>query len=235
MELDNNRKVEIIIGLFLLGGIITWLVIPMSFQDTTIILEGGNGGSNTTSGVNTLTSANGAIAFNATNGNVLLTPKYQLLCQDIASSGDTSLDCNNFTAKKNLKVDVYYRVQTSSASFNERFNGDSGNNYSYRFSNNGAADTTSINQNICLLTGNLNAGQSGYIAQNIDNHIASAEKVVYSEVFGQIGTGAGNLPFRFENACKWANTANQITSINFVRISGTGTMQEGSLSVWGYD
>jgi hypothetical protein len=203
----------------------------MSFQDTTIILESGNDGG----GVTSLTSANDAVALNASSGSVLITPKMQLLCQDIASSGDTSLDCNSFSAMKNLVVQVYYRVQTSSASFNERFNGDSGNNYSYRFSNNGAPDTTSINQNICLLTGNLNTGQTGYITQFIDNHIASAEKVAYSDVYGQIGTGPANLPFRFENACKWANTSAQISSINFVRISGTGTMQEGSLSVWGYD
>lgn len=39
-----EKKLEIIIGLFLLGGIIAWLIIPTSFQDTTIILEGGGGG-----------------------------------------------------------------------------------------------------------------------------------------------------------------------------------------------
>src|SRR6185503_9149460 len=40
----REKKLEITIGLFLLAGIIAWLVIPMSFQDTTIILESGTGG-----------------------------------------------------------------------------------------------------------------------------------------------------------------------------------------------
>lgn len=43
-ETIKDRKLEILIGLFLLGGIIAWLVIPISWQDTTIILEGGGGG-----------------------------------------------------------------------------------------------------------------------------------------------------------------------------------------------
>jgi len=40
----EQNKLGILIGLFLVGGIIAWLVLPMSFQDTTIILESGSGG-----------------------------------------------------------------------------------------------------------------------------------------------------------------------------------------------
>jgi hypothetical protein len=40
----EQNKLGILIGLFLLGGIIAWLVLPLSFQDTTIILESGTGG-----------------------------------------------------------------------------------------------------------------------------------------------------------------------------------------------
>jgi hypothetical protein len=233
MELDNNRKVEIIIGLFLLGGIITWLVIPMSFQDTTIILESGNNAGS--GGVTSLTSANAAVALNASSGSVLITPKMQLLCQDIASSGDTSLNCSTFTSHRYYQIYEYHRVQTTTATFGLQFNSDSGNNYAFRFSTNNGGETATTNTNQCLTTGSLGNGQYGETTYQFSNNELGQNKVGYGTVSGSTTNGAGNAPFRVEIACRWADTSNNITDIDIVRLAGTGTIAEGSLSVWGYD
>ena len=103
------------------------------------------------------------------------------------------------------------------------FNADSGSNYAYRTSENGASDGNSTSQaNIRLDRGTPN----NFIVANISNK-ADQEKLVVGSCVGQNTAGAGNAPQRWEAVGKWANTSDSITSVKLTNTSG-GDFASGS-------
>ena len=116
-----------------------------------------------------------------------------------------------------------------------RINGDTGNNYSNRLSNNGAAsDITSTSVN--YLTHNVGTADATdkfgvvYFA-----NYSSKEKLGISHITGQGAAGAGTAPIRQEAVFKWANTSNAINQFSLENL-GAGDYASGSeVVVLGYD
>lgn len=109
-----------------------------------------------------------------------------------------------------------------------RFNGDSANNYSYRNSTNGAADTTTVSTSAGLIS---SATNSNPIICEADIFNYETDEKVVRWVGGGGGTaGAGNAPVRSEGSHKWVNTTDYISQIDVVN-TGTGNYLAGSFAV----
>ena len=147
------------------------------------------------------------------------------------ATADT-ITVSGFTAKKNLKAQLFASGTGGTVNCNLTFNSDTGNNYAIRESINGGSDTTNVSQ---ANTDNLTGTVTGDVFATV--HIlneASKEKLFISEGL-ESASGAGNAPERKEMVGKWANTSAQITTIK-ANNGGTGSYSEGSeLIVWGSD
>jgi|10_taG_2_1085330.scaffolds.fasta_scaffold35998_2 hypothetical protein len=152
----------------------------------------------------------------------------ELTSVELSSAGD-QIDSGTITAKKYLWVQLYTKP-TGSANVKVRFNSDSGDNYSYRLSENGGSEITAVD----------NPEISSWISQTnphfynmfIVNNSAT-EKLLIGNVVGKGTAGAGNAPNRQEFVGKWDTTGSQITNIT-ANNSGTGDYDTGSfIKVWG--
>ena len=96
---------------------------------------------------------------------------------------------------------------------------DTGTNYSVRFSNAGAADSTIVNDTDISIsdTNSTKAFEVGYIS-----NLAAKEKLGMFWNCLQSNAGAGNAPLRTESVGKWTNTSSALDTINlFNRQSGS--------------
>ena len=94
-----------------------------------------------------------------------------------------------------------------------RLNGDTGSNYAYRQSENGATDSaTSSGQNMVVYDTGGDANDKFDITY-ISN-LAGNEKLSIGHGINRRSAGSGNAPVRGEFTWKWANTSNAITTIN---------------------
>lgn len=206
-----------------------------SLNDVLICLDNSSGGG----GVISLNSSNEAITVNATSGNILISPKYELLCQEVQNS-TTSLRCDNFDARQF----VYYTFEIdiggsggSTAILGIQFNGDTNTNYSWRRSINGGADTTASSNSECRFLGTTTVSPTVKMIINgfIDNSDGNEAKMIYGSGTYDLDTTATTAPNRVEFACKYDASA-QITTMNVMRASGTSTIGTNSeLAIWGYD
>ncbi len=101
--------------------------------------------------------------------------------------------------------------------------------YARRYSNDGGADITSINESSIDLTSHSTkpAFSNMFIINNLAN-----EKLVIAHLVDQNTAGAGTAPNRSEITAKWDNTSSQITKIDIDLSSGNmGT--DTILKVWG--
>ncbi len=94
-----------------------------------------------------------------------------------------------------------------------RFNDDSGNNYNYRRSVSGAADTTSVNLTNLPLRGFTDRVAFDHF---LIVNFATQEKQARGEANTTGTAGAGNASDRVEFVGKWANTADQINRIDYI-------------------
>jgi hypothetical protein len=155
----------------------------------------------------------------------------QLADVTLSSASDT-LSSGTITAKKYLWVQTYTKATGGTVEPDSRFNGDSGTNYADRYSINGGSDGTgtSISQGVRGSGVAYRALFNDFIINN-----ASNEKLVIRNVVYPTASGAGNAPSRRETVGKWANTSNQITSIDWVDNSGSGAQMDTDsfIKVWG--
>lgn len=194
-------------------------------------------------GVTTLTSSNSAISLNASSGSVLITPKWQLLCQNTLTVNATSLSCSDFIARKNIVIHILVKIagtveQGISLNPSLRFNSDSGTNYTWRGSLNGGADSTGISQNrIDLISGSGSGGGDVLLVECfVYNNLVADNKGVYCLMTGSIASNSANNTFRVETSGKWSNTTTQITTVSLVKTTGTALYQfDTKISIWGYD
>lgn len=198
-----------------------------SLNDVLICLDNSSGG-----GVTSLTSSNDAIILNATNGNVLISPHYELLCQNVTSSSVSSYSCSSFNVKQYLRIEIYTPSASASTSLTIRFNSDSGTNYAYvRSSNFGGVVSTASTTALPCSTGGTT--QTYCIIDCINT--ASLAKLCILNSNQESGAGATAVPVSLEIFGKWHNTSNQITTIT-VSSGGANTFGSGSeITVWGYD
>jgi hypothetical protein len=114
-----------------------------------------------------------------------------------------------------------------------RFNGDSGTNYSRRNSWNGV-ESTSTNNSTLNLYSNANNAYPEFDVMHIANY-ATKEKLAMSHCINQNTTGSSTAPIRGESFGKWANTSNVINEISGVD-QESGQMNTGSeIVVLGWD
>lgn len=160
------------------------------------------------------TGANGGIWWEELGRNSLL------------SAGDT-LTLTSFSARKHLKIYLTMIPTGGSINIALRFNSDTGSNYAFRRSVNGAADGSGTSQAYAFLDLGGASNQLTFIEIDCLN-IATQEKIVSAHVSGANTAGAGNAPERAEWVDKWANTTDQITRIDVINQAGTGDFAIGS-------
>jgi hypothetical protein len=160
---------------------------------------------------------------------------WEQLANVTTSSSADFFSSGTITAKKYLWVQAYVK-QASPYSTGLQFNSDTANNYAVRFSGNGNSDSTAgTNTWKCAMNYSSLAG-GGYFMNAFIINNASKEKLVIAQTSENSSTGAGTAPNRLESAGKWANTSDQITSIQIRKESGAGggQIQSGSfIKVWG--
>ena len=148
------------------------------------------------------------------------------------SAGDT-LESGTISAKKYLWIQASYK-NDGAADINAlpRFNGDAGSNYSSRTSTNGAADNTRTSRTwVDLESGNQRARFANmFIINN-----ASNEKLCIFNQMDYGASGASTAPNRIEGVAKWANTSDQITSIQWNQLDAGDYAAGAELRVWGSD
>ena len=160
---------------------------------------------------------------------------WEQLADVTTSSSADFFSSGTITAKKYLWVQAYVK-QASPYSTGLQFNSDTANNYAIRFSGNGNSDSTAgTNTWKCAMNYSSLAG-GGYFMNAFIINNASKEKLVLAQTTENSSSGAGTAPNRLESAGKWANTSDQITSIQIRKESGAGggQIQSGSfIKVWG--
>jgi len=181
---------------------------------------------------------NSTLGVVPTTGAIVLYPKYELLCQATLGSNADSLSCNNFSARKFLRIELVALTGNNGTTIvtGLRFNGNNSAVYAWRLSNNGGADSTSVSTNQCQLLGlNAVANNGGSLqVMNVIN-ISTYKKLVIGFADDQMSDSAGTAPRKTEMGCKWDNSS-QITSVSLIRASGTSAYISGTeITVWGYN
>ena len=153
------------------------------------------------------------------------------LASTTLSSTASTIDSGTIPAKKYLWIQAFVK-QASTYTVGLQFNSDNTSSYAIRYSGNGGADGTSINTWKCASNYSSFGGGMFLNAFIINNQ--SKEKLVISHTNEVDTTGAGAASNRIEMVGKWANTSNQITSIQLRKETGTGDLQSGTImKVWG--
>jgi len=129
---------------------------------------------------------------------------------DTLSSAGDDMDITDLTGKL-LNQFLIYKITSGSSKIEVTFNNDSGSNYTFRRSANGATDTTSVNQSNIRMD----------ISQTFDDFVQGLMVSVSSDeklgIFHQVSTGtlgAGGIPERFEIYCKWVNTSDTLDRVD---------------------
>jgi len=149
----------------------------------------------------------------------------------VSTPGDV-MDVSGLPARKYLMIKTNI-VPSGQIGATFTFNGDTGSNYIYRVSRNGAADnTTTAVANLSIIQSGV--AQDAFVELKVTNS-SSREKLVSATYVTNEGSGASNLPDKGELGGKWANTAAQINRVT-VTNSGTGDFAAGSeVIVWGHN
>lgn len=140
----------------------------------------------------------------------------------LASAGDT-ISVTGLPARKYIKI-VAEIIESGAITGFMRFNNDSGNNYAYRASYNGAADSGATSQSSLAVFAESNS--FAQITAEILN-VAAREKLMYLTFLSNNTNGAGNNTVRGEYGGKWANTSDAISRIDIIN-SNTGDFAIGS-------
>jgi len=142
---------------------------------------------------------------------------------------------SGFTAKDNLMILSYYGATATSQDPSYRLNGDTNQNYARRGSSNGSEFTVPDATDWRL--GGGNANQYSFDVGFCKN-IATQEKLITQHGVNSKATGTSGVPDRMEHVVKWANTSDQITTVNMMNVQSGGTYNftAGSeVVVLGYD
>lgn len=151
----------------------------------------------------------------------------------VADVTDT-ITVSDLAAKKHLMVQYHIIPSGSLDNISSRFNNDTGSNYTYRYSTDGATDGTVTSHNKIRFRSGGAVSNDFFGVLNIINE-SSKEKLLISEQIRNNTNGAGNAPSRAEVVGKWANTSNQITRIDISQ-DGSGSFDADSeVTVYGSD
>ena len=153
----------------------------------------------------------------------------ELSSTTLGSAGD-NISSGTITAKKYLWVQCM-TIGSGTKRQLMTFNNDTSTNYSYRFSDDGGSDGTSVSRANIPVYGNNNSVIDFSNTFIINN--SAQEKLVITHGMDGNTSGAGNAPIRQESVGKWDNTSAQITEID-IDNPESGSFDTGSiLKVWG--
>ena len=149
----------------------------------------------------------------------------------LGSAGDT-ITVSSLPDKRYYMVLTDYQASGDIFAL-RRLNNDSGSNYAFRYSKNGAADSTGTSQTKIL---NAAGGYTtnGFAVSYLAN-LSSNEKLHIGHYINQNTAGAGNAPIREETVGKWANTSNAINRIDEVNTSSGDYASGSECVVLGWD
>ena len=143
-------------------------------------------------------------------------------------SGTDGLGTGTFAAKDNLMI-LCYILGTGTIHPSLRFNGDTGNNYASRVSTNGATDWTNNTQS-SMRYGAGTSTTDQFIVTTIRNNAVNEKFAITHMAYDQSDT-----LYREETTAKWANTSNQITSIQVPNGQSGGFLTGSEVVVLGCD
>jgi len=150
----------------------------------------------------------------------------------LASSG-TTITASGFAARKYLRLLIRTIPTGGSNGIQFRVNNDSGNNYARQYAINFGAAVSSGSEPQ-LTVSSLPATPSFAIVDIINE--SSREKLMVATGIDNASTGAANAPGVRLTMGKWASTGTQITRVDVVQVSGSGSYASGSeIVVLGHD
>ena len=144
----------------------------------------------------------------------------------LTSTGDT-LTISDLTAKQ-FNFILGHNIQSGAVAQATRLDNDSGSNYAYRRSVNGATDVTSGSFSR-MVTSPSGGTHDEFSVQYIIN-ISSEEKLNITHSMASNTAGAANAPSRAESVNKWANTSTQFTRIDNVNVGAGDYAADSNLS-----
>jgi len=149
----------------------------------------------------------------------------------LGSAGDT-ITVSGLPARKYLIIIVNALATGGTVNTLLRFNNDSGANYAYRRSINGAADSTTVSANV--FNDSFSTAVQGQLFVYLTN-ITNQEKTGTVTQWNIAAAGAATAPQRLEGVSKWSNTVAQINRVDCTN-AGAGDYAIGSeVIVLGHD
>lgn len=143
------------------------------------------------------------------------------LCDVTLDSDATYIDSGTITAKRALVIRLFVTDRSQNDQTKIQFNGDTGNNYCSRRSDNGGAGSATDNS---ASIAPVPSGTSGHmITMNVFNLAAYPKALNFLAYTFDAGTSSGTI---CEGGGHWNNTANQITSVR--AIASTGDLLAGT-------
>ena len=149
----------------------------------------------------------------------------------LGSAGDT-ISVSSFAARKYLRI-VCSMLPSGAITGTLRFNNDSGSNYAYNTSTNGATSALSVSQTSIIVDVD---GTSTMKFATLDVvNIAAQAKSVTGIIHTESASGAANAPGMRLLAAKWHNTSNQITRADLINTAAGDFASGSQLIVLGAD
>lgn len=142
-----------------------------------------------------------------------------------------SITVSGLPARRHLMLLIDIRVSGDVRAL-ITFNGDTGNNYASATYEQGA-DTTEINQAAISVRSNGSGNIKAVV--NISSLSSAHEKLVFSNGVGVVTAGPGTAPVLKIVAGKWANTANEISSVTITNNSTGDYQSVSSVIVLGHN
>lgn len=157
---------------------------------------------------------------------------YEKLADVTLGSAGDSLSSGTFTARKYLKF-IAFILNSGTVTTQLRFNNDSGNNYSFRYTiDNGVGSSGTSSNNVGNFSGSGNDPHT--IIGEMANLTATQKLGFVKTVSGS--TNPATAPSYVEFYVKWANTSVQITRIDIFNTGVGADLAIGSrLIVLGHD
>ena len=153
------------------------------------------------------------------------------LARTSASGSSTSYDVTSLPDKRYYMVLSNFWITSGNGNPYFRLNGDTGSNYSARYSMNGAADGTMTSTDRGMYGGVSGYNLLPYFTVDYFANVSSKEKLHIGHVAHQNTAGAANAPNRAERHLKHAQTSNPITQYNMWNQSGSGNFSSSSETV----
>lgn len=160
---------------------------------------------------------------------------WEVLGRVVATATATSLMVSNLPARKYLKVFIFHIATGGTAFAQIRFNNDTTNTISRRYSVDLGASTTGGPESSLIVSNGIASGTHSLTEIEILN-VANREKIAKYITTESDVAGVANIPKTRRGVGKWANTSAQINRIDLVNDAGAGNFAAGTeIIVLGHD